>query len=87
VGISLIALRALLEGKLPHFSDITTDPRFTGVKPVASTGEAYVWAKSTGILSGSKVFARVYDILDPSLTLNFLLKDGERFVSGDRIAG
>jgi nicotinate-nucleotide pyrophosphorylase (carboxylating) len=48
---------------------------------------AVVFAKSAGILSGTKPFARVYSLVDPKVELSFFRNDGDRFEKGERIVG
>jgi len=73
--------RALLDGEKPGFSDVTTDALFRDER-----ADGWVTAKSEGVLSGEKVFARVYEILDPRLSVSFSVHDGARFSAGYVIA-
>ena len=72
---------ALLADGKASFSDVTSDALFTDEKADVS-----VHAKSNGVLSGSKPFCRVFDIVDSSLTTSFCVLDGDPFSSGDAIA-
>jgi nicotinate-nucleotide pyrophosphorylase (carboxylating) len=71
---------ALISEQSPQFVDITSDAVFTDEEIDAS-----VFAKSAGILSGTKPFSRVYELVDPDVKLSFLKKDGEPFVKNERI--
>jgi nicotinate-nucleotide pyrophosphorylase (carboxylating) len=78
---------ALIEGKKPKLRDVTSDALLGDEG--AETGEvcrAQVTAKSDGILSGSTPFQRVFQILDPTLRVNIIIKDGDSFSKGDTIA-
>jgi len=71
---------AFISEKSFQFLDITSDAVFTDEET-----EAIVFAKSEGILSGTKPFMRVYELVDPDVAVSFLKKDGERFVRNERI--
>jgi len=72
---------ALLAGERSHFADVTSDALFTDEE-----ADAWVHAKSEGVLSGSKAFYRVFDIVDSSLSVTFSIRDGQHFTVGDRVA-
>jgi nicotinate-nucleotide pyrophosphorylase (carboxylating) len=63
------------------FSDVTTDALFRDEQ-----AEARVRAKSEGVLSGERAFTRVFEMVDPALTVSFTVHDGERFAGGDTVA-
>jgi len=71
----------LLEGDRTSFSDVTSDALFAD-----ETADVLVHAKSEGVLSGSKPFRRVFEIVDPSLAVSFSIPDGHPFSAGDEAA-
>ena len=71
----------LLAGERSPFSDVTSDALFTDEE-----ADAWVHAKSEGVLSGSKAFLKVFSIVDSSLSVTFSIRDGQRFTVGDRVA-
>jgi nicotinate-nucleotide pyrophosphorylase (carboxylating) len=73
--------RALLAGDSISFYDVTSDALFTD-----EVADAQVYAKSEGVLSGSKAFLKVFSIVDTSLTVSFSIQDGQRFTAGDVVA-
>lgn len=75
------ALDALIKGGTKGLRDVTTDAIFGG-----ETGEAFVVAKSEGVLSGSLPFRRTFGLIDPGVAVDFLLEDGGAFRKGDRVA-
>lgn len=54
--------------------------------PEDSVSEAYFLAKADGVLCGSKVAARVFTMLDPSIEVKFLVNEGERVTKGMKLA-
>lgn len=54
--------------------------------PEESVSEAYFLAKADGVLCGSKVAARVFTMLDPSIEVKFLVNEGERVTKGMKLA-
>lgn len=73
-------LRALRE-------DITSEDVTTNaVMPCARVGQADLIAKETGVLAGIEVFARVFELLDASCTVETVFQDGDSIQKGDRIA-
>lgn len=54
--------------------------------PEESVSEAYFLAKADGVLCGSKVAARVFTMLDPSIEVKFLVNDGDRVAKGIKLA-
>lgn len=74
-------ITGMLDGREPRFEDVTSDAVFGDER-----GEAQVIAKSSGILSGSVAFRRVFEAIDPELSVKFLIEDGRAFKSGDTVA-
>jgi nicotinate-nucleotide pyrophosphorylase (carboxylating) len=72
---------SLADGEMPAFSDVTTEAIFHDEQ-----AEARVRAKSEGVLSGERVFTRVFEIVDPALSVSFAVHDGERFKGSDAVA-
>jgi nicotinate-nucleotide pyrophosphorylase (carboxylating) len=70
----------LLRGAHIDLEDVTSDAIFTD-----ETGIAEVVTKSGGVLSGSKAFLRVYELLDPELEVEPVKKDGKAFGKGDTV--
>ncbi|WP_329885837.1 carboxylating nicotinate-nucleotide diphosphorylase [Pseudoramibacter faecis] len=62
--------------------DITTNC----VMPEACPGEVELLAKGDGVLCGMPVFARVFTLLDPNITVEALAADGDRVTSGQKLA-
>ena len=54
--------------------------------PVAATATAELVAREPGILSGIDVFARVFELVDPTTTIELLAQDGAAFAPGDALA-
>ncbi|MBL9038270.1 MAG: carboxylating nicotinate-nucleotide diphosphorylase, partial [Archangium sp.] len=76
----LIALA--LDEDLGAAGDVTT----TALVPADAQGVAELWAKEPMVLSGLQVFARVFETVDPSISVDFSAADGERTSSKQRIA-
>ncbi len=70
----LEALREDISGE-----DVTTN----AVIRKAVMGEADVIAKEDGIIAGTEVFRRVFELLDESTECTFTIKDGDRVKKGD----
>jgi len=51
-----------------------------------STSRAVLVSKGRGILAGSRVFQKVFNRIDPELTINFKKADGEECLPGEIIA-
>lgn len=62
--------------------DITTN----AVMPEKKMGCVELICKQDGIIAGLDVFARVFELLDPSTEITFLCKDGEEVKNGQRMA-
>ena len=94
--IDLVIKTALSEDLTPHPEDrieITIDVKEKEFIDVTSDAifhdeecQADILAKSEGVLSGSSVVKRVFEIVDPSLFLQFHKTDSEFFSKGEKIA-
>ena len=51
--------------------------------PQSAIGNAKLLVKDTGILAGVEIAKRVFEILDPTLKFELLIKDGEHISHGD----
>ncbi|MFT7678863.1 MAG: nicotinate-nucleotide pyrophosphorylase (carboxylating) [Planctomycetota bacterium] len=58
--------------------DVTT----LGVVPEEAQAEGVLLAKGEGVLAGLGVFARVFELLDPSVSVSLDLADGDRVEAG-----
>lgn len=65
-----------------NYLDVTTDY----LVDKDQTTSAYFLAKDTGILSGIEVAMRVFELLDPDVKYEILIKDGSKVQKGDIIA-
>ena len=54
--------------------------------PPGLTGKAAIMAKEAGVLAGIGVAARVFKLVDPSIKITTLIKDGAPLLFGDIIA-
>jgi len=54
--------------------------------PVRATATAELVARESGVLSGIEVFAAAFRIVDPSIVVERLARDGDPFAPGDAIA-
>jgi len=67
--------------------DITSEDVSTNsVMPTATVGEVDLICKERGILCGLQVFARVFTLLDDTTQFEFLAKDGDAVLPGQKIA-
>ena len=62
--------------------DITTN----AVMKEYTLGEVYLICKQDGIIAGLDVFARAFTILDDKTEIEFFCKDGDKVVSGQKLA-
>ncbi len=62
--------------------DITTN----AVMPQAKKGEVQLICKQDGIIAGLDVFARVFELLDDTVSVDFRCKDGDRVQKGQLMA-
>lgn len=75
------AIRAALEEDMP-FGDVST----TAVMPEPRPGRVQLIAKQDGLIAGLGVFARVFALIDPAVTVDALVSDGDEVKSGQRLA-
>lgn len=67
--------------------DITSEDVTTNaVMPKFSLGEVDLICKEDGIICGLDVFARVFELLDDTVEVNLLVKDGDFVKAGERMA-
>ncbi|MBD5082360.1 MAG: carboxylating nicotinate-nucleotide diphosphorylase [Ruminococcaceae bacterium] len=65
-----------------NYIDSTTDLLI----PDDDVSEAYYLAKDSGVLAGTEIAARVFELLDKNIEVKFLFKDGDRVQKGDIVA-
>jgi len=70
-----------LENKNIDLLDLTSNAIFEDEEK-----KAYIISKSSGILSGLDVLRRIYEIIDNSLIITNLKKNGDFFEKGEKIA-
>ena len=75
------AIRAALEEDMP-FGDVST----TAVMPEPRPGRVQLIAKQDGVIAGLGVFARVFALIDPAVTVDALVSDGDEVKSGQHLA-
>lgn len=75
------AIRAALEEDMP-FGDVST----MSVMPESRPGRVKLIAKQDGVIAGLGVFARVFALIDPAVTVNALVADGDEVKSGQHLA-
>lgn len=75
------AIRATLEEDMP-FGDVST----TAVMPEPRPGRVQLIAKQDGVIAGLGVFARVFALIDPAVTVDALVSDGDEVKSGQHLA-
>ena len=75
------AIRAALEEDMP-FGDVST----MAVMPEPRPGRVQLIAKQDGVIAGLGVFARVFALIDPAVTVDALVSDGEEVKSGQHLA-
>ena len=54
--------------------------------PVGMTAVATLNAREAGVFSGADVFAAAFELTDPGVDVDILVRDGERFVAGQTLA-
>lgn len=64
------------------FGDLTTE----AFVPETTHAQAVLTARERGVLSGGDVFVRAMQAQDPSVVVDLLCQDGERFEPGDQLA-
>lgn len=75
------AIRAALEEDMP-FGDVST----MSVMPEPRPGRVQLIAKQDGVIAGLGVFARVFALIDPAVTVNAFVADGDEVTSGQHLA-
>ena len=75
------AIRAALEEDMP-FGDVSTMAVMSEPRP----GRVQLIAKQDGGIAGLGVFARVFALIDPAVTVDALVSDGDEVKSGQRLA-
>lgn len=67
--------------------DITSEDVSTNsVMPKATLGEVELICKEDGIICGLQVFARVFELLDDKVEIEFYVKDGDAVAAGELMA-
>lgn len=74
------SFNSLLTGKRTDLIDVTSDAVFSDEE-----NEAVIISKSEGILSGCNAFQKVFQIVDPSLSVTFFKKEGDPFYISEKI--
>lgn len=75
------AIRAALEEDMP-FGDVSTMAVMSEPRP----GRVQLIAKQDGVIAGLDVFARVFALIDPAVTVDALVSDGDEVKSGQHLA-
>lgn len=67
--------------------DITSEDVTTNsVMPEACLGEVDLICKQDGIICGLQVFARVFELIDAEVKIDFFVKDGDKVTKGQHMA-
>jgi nicotinate-nucleotide pyrophosphorylase (carboxylating) len=82
IELDRIIAKALEEDLGEREIDVTTQ----NVVDAGITGEARVVARTSGVLSGGDVAARVFGMIRPPCSYEALIPDGTRIDSGDEVA-
>ena len=64
------------------FGDISSD----AVLPKAAMGSVELIAKQDGVIAGLPVFKRVFELIDGSIDIKFMVDDGDLVHSGEKLA-
>ena len=64
------------------FGDISSD----AVLPKAAMGSVELIAKQDGVIAGLPVFKRVFELIDSSIDIKFMVDDGDLVHSGEKLA-
>ena len=75
------AIRAALEEDMP-FGDVSTMSVMSEPRP----GRVQLIAKQDGVIAGLGVFARVFALTAPAVTVNALVADGDEVTNGQHLA-
>ncbi|MEY4296272.1 MAG: putative nicotinate-nucleotide pyrophosphorylase, partial [Actinomycetota bacterium] len=54
--------------------------------PANATATAVLNAREDGVFAGADVFAAAFELTDPSIEVDLLVADGQRFVAGQQLA-
>ena len=54
--------------------------------PASATATAMLNAREDGVFAGADVFAAAFELTDPSIEVDLLVADGQRFVTGQQLA-
>jgi nicotinate-nucleotide pyrophosphorylase (carboxylating) len=71
-----------LEEDLGSAGDVTT----RALVPPEAKGKAELWAKEPLVLSGTSAFVRTFALVDPSVSVRWTKRDGERTRARERLA-
>lgn len=74
------AVRLALEEDIGH-GDITTN----SIVPMDKHGHAVLWAKEPGFIAGLNVAEMAFHIVDPTLTITRIVKEGEQVAKGQTL--
>lgn len=67
--------------------DITSEDVTTNsVMPNACMGEVDLICKQNGVICGLQVFARVFELIDENVKIDFFVKDGDKVTKGQHMA-
>lgn len=80
LNVDNLLLQALQEDITSE--DITTN----GIMRKAQRGEAQLLCKEDGVIAGLEVFKRVFTLLDVTVEVKMLVKDGDKIKNGDLLA-
>ena len=78
--IADVVQRALDEDS--PWGDVTSETLI----PVAAQATAILNAREAGVVAGADVFASAFELTDPSIDVELLIADGERFTTGQALA-
>ena len=78
--IAEVVQRALDEDA--PWGDVTSETLI----PVSAQATATLNAREAGVFAGAEVFAAAFALTDPSIEVELLIADGERFVAGQELA-
>lgn len=82
MAVELIELKKFVELALEE--DVSDgDHTSLSTIPVGVQGEARLLVKDTGVLAGLEIALSIFEIIDPALTVDVRLKDGDEIQSGD----
>lgn len=85
MNLPMIELRQIVDSAVREdlgWGDITTD----NMIPPDLMANAALMAKAEGVLAGIEIVALVFKTVDPSVTVEVLMKDGSRIRPGDKLA-